>query len=64
MDAMPEFIELLDLVEYNSSEDQLILLGDYMDRGKNSREVIYYVKELVEVHHAIALKGNHDKMFC
>ncbi|MBU5212769.1 metallophosphoesterase family protein [Heyndrickxia oleronia] len=59
-----EFIELLDLVEYNSSEDQLILLGDYMDRGKNSREVIYYVKELVEVHHAIALKGNHDKMFC
>ncbi|WP_260838729.1 metallophosphoesterase [Heyndrickxia oleronia] len=29
-----EFIELLDLVEYNSSEDQLILLGDYMDRAR------------------------------
>lgn len=35
-----------------------------MDRGRNSKEVIYFVKELVDTHGAIALKGNHDSMFC
>lgn len=59
-----EFKELLNLVSYDSKNDQLILLGDYMDRGRNSKEVIYFVKELVEKDGVIALKGNHDKMFC
>lgn len=59
-----EFKELLSLAKYDSSVDQLILLGDYMDRGKNSKEVIYFVKELVEKHGAVAIKGNHDQMFC
>lgn len=59
-----EFKELLSLVEYDSKVDQLVLIGDYMDRGRNSKDVIYFVKELVTECNAIALKGNHDKMFC
>jgi serine/threonine protein phosphatase 1 len=59
-----EFKELLSLAKYNASSDQLILLGDYVDRGPNSREVVLLVKELAEKDGAIVLKGNHDQMFC
>jgi serine/threonine protein phosphatase 1 len=59
-----EFKELLSLAKYNASSDQLILLGDYVDRGPNSREVVMFIKELAEKDGAIVLKGNHDKMFC
>ncbi|WP_354571592.1 metallophosphoesterase family protein [Halalkalibacter oceani] len=57
-----EFKKLLGKVKYNSVNDQLILLGDYIDRGKDSKKVVEFVKELVEVYGAIALRGNHDQM--
>ena len=59
-----EFQELLKVANFDSSEDQLILLGDYVDRGRQSKEVVEYVKELVDSYGVIALKGNHDQMFC
>ncbi|WP_308860236.1 metallophosphoesterase [Paenibacillus radicibacter] len=58
-----EFIRLLGKVFYNHKEDQLILLGDYCDRGKNSKKVIELIKYLNEECGAIVLKGNHDQMF-
>ncbi|MEH7524970.1 metallophosphoesterase family protein, partial [Bacillus sp. JJ1503] len=54
-----EFVKLLDITKYNPTEDQLILLGDYIDRGKDSKKVIDKVMELVS-NGAIALRGNHD----
>ncbi|RKN70640.1 metallophosphoesterase family protein [Paenibacillus ginsengarvi] len=58
-----EFNELLDVACYDPECDKLILLGDYSDRGPQSREVIARVKALVEEHGVIALRGNHDQMF-
>lgn len=58
-----EFDKLLGLVKYNSARDQLILVGDYVDRGKDNKKVVSFVKELVDTYGAIALKGNHDQMF-
>ncbi|ALS22103.1 metallophosphoesterase [Paenibacillus naphthalenovorans] len=58
-----EFNELLALVKYNPSEDRLILLGDYIDRGLKSKEVVEQVKALHEEWGVITLKGNHDQMF-
>jgi serine/threonine protein phosphatase 1 len=52
---------LLDLVEYSSNRDQLILLGDYVDRGPKSRETVDRIIDLVTNHRAIALRGNHDQ---
>jgi serine/threonine protein phosphatase 1 len=57
-----EFMELLNKVQYNAKEDQLILLGDYMDRGPDSKPVILKVAELVQ-NGAIAIRGNHDDLF-
>jgi serine/threonine protein phosphatase 1 len=58
-----EFISLLDEVKYNPKKDQLILLGDYVDRGKDSKKVIEKVKHMVENEGAIAIRGNHDDWF-
>ncbi|MBA9083758.1 serine/threonine protein phosphatase 1 [Fontibacillus solani] len=58
-----EFEELLNKVKYIPSEDQLILLGDYCDRGPKSKEVIEQVRRLVQQGNVIALRGNHDQLF-
>lgn len=59
--CMKQFDTLLQELEYDSSEDQLVLLGDYGDRGPDSKEVVERVIDLVENHQAIALRGNHDQ---
>lgn len=52
---------LMELVNYDPQHDQLILLGDYVDRGPKSREVVEKVKQL-HAQGAIVLMGNHDHM--
>jgi len=55
------FDKLLEKINYNNERDQLILLGDYIDRGANSKGVIERIIELKE-NGAIVLKGNHDDL--
>lgn len=54
---------LLEAAEYDSKRDQLLLIGDYVDRGPNSKETVKRVMELVLENGAIALRGNHDQRF-
>lgn len=56
-----DFIQLLSTANYHKYQDQLILLGDYIDRGPKSYQVIEKVIELVERDGAIALRGNRDQ---
>jgi len=42
--------------------DKLIFLGDYIDRGPHSKDVVEYVKNLSKDKSVIALKGNHEQM--
>lgn len=58
-----EFNNLLEKAKYDSTEDQLILVGDYIDRGKDNLKTLEMVKDLVDKEDAIALRGNHDQMF-
>ena len=53
--------KVLRLANYDPKQDKLHLLGDYMDRGADSRDTIYAVMDLVYFG-AIALRGNHDEM--
>lgn len=57
-----ELVKLLELNHYNAKEDQLVLLGDYVDRGPKSKQTVSYVMKLVE-DGAVAIRGNHDQMF-
>lgn len=52
------------LVKINfKKKDELYILGDFIDRGPDSRGVIDYIWELQESGHFVAcLKGNHDQM--
>ncbi|EMI44775.1 metallophosphoesterase family protein [Rhodopirellula sp. SWK7] len=44
------------------SEDEVILVGDYVDRGPNSRDVIEQLIQLSQTCRVIALRGNHEVM--
>lgn len=50
-------------IQFNPS-DQIIFLGDYIDRQRQSKEVVDYVKGLKQSHpdQIILLKGNHEDM--
>jgi serine/threonine protein phosphatase 1 len=43
-------------------DDVLVFLGDYVDRGPDSRGVIDRVLALRRAHRVIALRGNHELM--
>lgn len=58
---LAKFEKLLSAASYQAGKDQLILLGDYIDRGPNSRGVMEKVMQLKK-EGAIVLKGNHDDM--
>ena len=40
----------------------VVFLGDYIDRGPKSREVVDLVLKLREKHHVVTLRGNHESM--
>lgn len=51
------------LKEWQVDSEQLVFLGDYIDRGKESKKVVERVMSLKENYGAITLKGNHEDMF-
>lgn len=55
------FERLLVKASYTPEEDQLILLGDYVDRGPNAKKVLEKVIQL-KAEGALVLKGNHEDM--
>lgn len=42
--------------------DTIVTLGDYIDRGPDSRGVIAHLMTLAEVCHLVPILGNHDEM--
>lgn len=56
------FKELLSTIGL-TKDDNLYLLGDYINRGPNSKEVIDYIIELQQQgYNILALNGNHEEM--
>ena len=44
------------------SDDTLVLLGDYIDRGPKSAQVIERIIDLSQYHRVISIRGNHEEM--
>jgi serine/threonine protein phosphatase 1 len=42
--------------------DTLVLMGDYVDRGSDSKGVIDYILELKKTYNVVTLLGNHESM--
>lgn len=51
------------LKDYDETYQQLVLIGDLLDRGARSKECLLLGKQLVEEKRAIYLKGNHEDIF-
>ena len=55
---------LIDKIDWQPEQDRLIFLGDYIDRGADSKGVVDYVLQLLETSsHVRCLKGNHESLF-
>jgi serine/threonine protein phosphatase 1 len=56
---------LLGMIQVNWDKDLMVFLGDYVDRGPDSRGVIELLIDLRKKHteRLICLKGNHEWMF-
>jgi serine/threonine protein phosphatase 1 len=57
---------LMDKINPDLERDRLLFVGDYIDRGSQSREVVDYVirlKNQAPPGQVICLKGNHEAMF-
>ncbi|WP_418755411.1 metallophosphoesterase [Eubacterium ventriosum] len=62
IDELKEKMEKVDIAENN----RIVFLGDYMDYGDNSYQVLKYLKDLqgkYGVEKVIVLRGNHEQMF-
>ena len=56
------FKALLNKIKFNSN-DELYLLGDYIDRGPDSKGVIDYIWQLQKEGYQVnCLRGNHEQM--
>lgn len=53
---------LLERLPYRAGRDTLVFLGDYIDRGGQSRKVIDLVCRLQDEGRVIALLGNHEHL--
>jgi serine/threonine protein phosphatase 1 len=54
---------LMDKIPIDYAQDQLIFIGDYIDRGPSSVEVVDYLVNFKELFPGIIfLKGNHEDM--
>lgn len=53
--------KLIDKIPLSTS-DKLIFLGDYIDRGPSSKEVIEFLTQLSKNYECIFIRGNHEQM--
>lgn len=52
---------LMGILDINPGKDVLVFVGDYIDRGPRSKDVVSYLIELGDRHdHVVFLKGNHE----
>jgi serine/threonine protein phosphatase 1 len=62
--CISELNNLMKKLDIKAKEDTLVFIGDYIDRGPDSKGVINSILEIRQViDHVICLKGNHEQMF-
>lgn len=54
------FIDMLKKINF-TAEDQLILAGDYIDRGPKNLEMLKWIEKAQD--NVLLIKGNHDIEF-
>lgn len=56
--------DLISIIGMNADRDTLLFVGDYIDRGPDSKGVIDFILELRrKIGNVVCLSGNHEQMF-
>ncbi len=56
--CLDEFLELLELIQFDKAEDKIWLTGDLVNRGPNSLETLREIKAMGQS--VLSVLGNHD----
>lgn len=58
------YTQLKELLNHWNKEDKLVILGDLVDRGECSADVLTYIHSLKKQGHDVTLiRGNHEELF-
>jgi serine/threonine protein phosphatase 1 len=58
-----KLVALMDIIDVDLEKDTLVFIGDYIDRGPQSKEVVDYLMDLSgQAGKVVFLKGNHELM--
>jgi serine/threonine protein phosphatase 1 len=58
-----KLVSLMGIIDVDLKKDTLVFIGDYIDRGPQSKEVVDYLIDLAEGgNRVVFLKGNHELM--
>lgn len=58
-----KLVSLMDMIDIDLKRDTLVFIGDYIDRGPRSKEVVDYLIDLGRREPSVVfLKGNHELM--
>jgi len=61
--SFDKLVSLMDLIDIDWKKETLIFIGDYVDRGPQSKEVVDYLMDLGQRQNGVIfLKGNHEQM--
>jgi serine/threonine protein phosphatase 1 len=56
--------DLMGKIEIDPADDTLVFVGDYIDRGADSKDVVDFIIELrTTIKKVVCLLGNHESMF-
>jgi len=59
--CLDKLISLMGIIDIDPKKDTLLFIGDYIDRGTQSKEVVDYLIDLArQQSRVIFLKGNHE----
>lgn len=57
------FVQMLDLIEFEPGFDKLFLVGDYIDRGPQSYQMLQWIEENHTYDCYNLVRGNHEQEF-
>ena len=58
-----KLVSLMDIIDVDLKKETLVFIGDYIDRGAHSKEVVDYLIDLATGgNRVVFLKGNHELM--
>jgi len=55
--------DLIAKITVDPKDDQIVFIGDYVDRGPDTKGVVEFILELKEKYRVTCLIGNHERMF-